>query len=120
MSGAGRERASGTRECRVAGTPMRPVQLGLIEGTDKHVGPLCTSVITGSNADLIAAIAPLYLTGSVLDVTYGKGMWWRRFQPDPFGHHDIALDGVDFRALPHADGSWSAVCFDPPYVPRQG
>jgi hypothetical protein len=34
---------------------------------------------------LIASIAPLYLTGSVLDVTYGGGAWWRRFTPEPFG-----------------------------------
>jgi hypothetical protein len=98
----------------------RPLQGGLFEGTDKAVGPILPSVIHGTNSDLVAAIAPLYLTGSVLDVTYGRGMWWRRFQPDPFAFHDIALDGVDFRALPHETGSWDTVCFDPPYVPRHG
>jgi len=55
-----------------------------------------------------------------LDVTYGRGIWWRRFVPEPFAFHDLALDGVDFRSLPYADASWEAVCFDPPYVPRQG
>lgn len=78
------------------------------------------SVIHGSNADLIAAVAPLYLTGSVLDVTYGRGMWWRRFTPPLFVAHDLATDGVDFRALPHPDRSFETVCFDPPYLPQGG
>jgi len=34
--------------------------------------------------------------------------------------HDVAVDGVDFRELPHEDRSFDTVCFDPPYVPRQG
>ncbi len=71
----------------------------------------------GDNAGLIAAIAPLYLTGSVLDVTYGRGNWWRKFTPHPFAHHDLDMDEVDFRALPEADSSWDTVCFDPPYLP---
>jgi hypothetical protein len=98
----------------------RPVQLGLMAGSDKAVGPMLGSVVHGSNADLIAAVAPLYLTGRVLDVTYGRGMWWRRFTPPLFVSHDLALDGVDFRDLPHPDRSFDAVCFDPPYVPRHG
>lgn len=99
---------------------VRPVQAGLFEGSDRAVGPMLTSVVHGTNADLIRAVAPLYLTGSVLDVTYGRGMWWQRFRPEPFASHDLAVDGVDFRHLPHPDRSWDTVCFDPPYVPRQG
>jgi hypothetical protein len=84
---------------------------------DKPIGPLPLSVQTGTNADLIHAIAPIYLTGSVLDVTYGEGKWWDRFRPEPFTFHDLhKVDGVDFRALPEADSSVDAVCFDPPYV----
>lgn len=84
---------------------------------DKPIGPIPPSVITGTNADLIATIAPLYLTGSVLDVTYGEGKWWDRFTPDPFAYHDLhKVDGVDFRALPEADESFDTVCYDPPYV----
>lgn len=79
------------------------------------------SVFTGRrNGDLLAAIAPLYLTGSVLDVTYGRGHWWTRFTPDPFTFHDLALDGVDFRDLPHPDRAFDAVAFDPPYLPQGG
>jgi hypothetical protein len=101
----------------------RPIEQSLFPDhrPDRPVGPLPASVQRGTNADLIATIAPLYLTGSVLDVTYGEGGWWRRFQPAKFTAHDLyKLDGVDFRALPEPDRSVDAVCFDPPYVPQGG
>lgn len=97
----------------------RPVELSMFPDVapDRPRGPLVGSVISGSNADLVAAVAPLYLSGSVLDVTYGAGKWWTRFQPEQFTFHDLhKVDGVDFRDLPHTDGSFDAVCFDPPYV----
>lgn len=84
---------------------------------DKPVGKILPSVFTGTNADLMLAVAPYYLTGSVLDVTYGEGKWWDRFRPSPFTFHDLhKVDGVDFRALPEGDGSVDTVCFDPPYT----
>lgn len=83
---------------------------------EQPVGPMPHSLVLGDNATLIASVAPLYLTGSVLDVTYGRGLWWERFKPEPFASHDIAIDGVDFRHLPHPDRSWDSVCFDPPYI----
>lgn len=102
----------------------RPVQTSMIEGLERPVGPLPLSVYTGSNSDLMAAIAPLYLSGSVLDVTYGNGDtaggWWRRVTPEPFVFHDLALDGVDFRDLPHEARAFDTVCFDPPYVTSGG
>lgn len=99
----------------------RPLQLGLIEGApDKYVGPLLGSIVRGNNADLIAHLAPLYLTGTVLDTTYGQGKWWRRFRPADLVTHDLAIDGVDFRQLPYESSSFDAVCFDPPYIPQGG
>lgn len=102
----------------------RPVQTSMLEGMERPVGPLPMSVFIGSNSDLMSAVAPMYLTGSVLDVTYGNGTtaggWWKRFVPAPFVFHDLALDGVDFRQLPHADAEFDTVCFDPPYVPAGG
>jgi len=99
----------------------RAVQTSLLPELERPIGPIPGSVQAGTNADLIATIAPLYLTGSVLDVTYGRGMWWRRFTPEPFVFHDIAtVDGVDFRDLPHANNTWDTVCFDPPYLPQGG
>ena len=84
---------------------------------DKPTGKILPSVFQGTNADLMAAVAPYYLTGSVCDLTYGEGKWWDRFTPDPFVAHDkYKLDGVDFTDLPEADNTYDTVCFDPPYV----
>ena len=73
------------------------------------------SVIRGSNGVLIATVARLGFLGrpgaTVLDVTYGRGLWWTRFHPDFL----IAGKG-DFRDRPEVDGSVDVVCFDPPYI----
>jgi hypothetical protein len=102
----------------------RAVQTSLLpEVPERPVGPILPSVIDGNNAELIAAVAPLYLTGSVCDVTYGLGGWWKRYRPDELVAHDIDPnkgDGVDFRSLPEPDSTYDAVCFDPPYVPQGG
>lgn len=73
-----------------------------------------------SNAELIArGVVPLGFLrpqDRVLDPTYGKGVWWRDWQPNELICHDIDGDGVDFRQLPHGDKCFDAVAFDPPYV----
>jgi len=96
------------------------VQQSFLPDMQRPVGPVPGSVQTGTNAELIATVAPLYLTGAVLDVTYGTGGWWKEYQPHPFTAHDLNTDGVDFRALPEDDNSYDAVCFDPPYIPQGG
>ena len=104
-------------------TKLRPVELSLFPDIrpDRPVGPILPSVFVGTNADLMAAVAPYYLTGSVCDLTYGEGKWWDRYRPDPFVAHDkFKLDGVDFTALPEEDNSYDTVCFDPPYVVSGG
>ena len=84
---------------------------------DKPIGPILPSVFCGTNAALMKAVAPFYLTGSVCDVTFGEGKWWEKFTPDEFVAHDkFKGDGVDFTALPEADNTYDTVCFDPPYV----
>lgn len=84
---------------------------------DKPVGTILPSVFVGTNADLMAAVAPFYLTGSVMDCTFGEGSWWTKFCPDDFTAHDLyKLDGVDFTALPEPDDTYNASCFDPPYT----
>jgi len=100
-------------------TKLRHVQLSAFPDLqpDKPIGYILPSVFQGTNADLMAAVAPYYLTGSVCDLTYGEGKWWDRFKPDPFVAHDkYKLDGVDFTALPEADNTYDTVCFDPPYI----
>ena len=102
----------------------RAVQASLLPDVpDRPIGRIVGSVQTGTNSDLIAAVAHLYLTGSVCDVTYGTGGWWRRFTPDPFTTHDLDPakgDGIDFTALPEPDNTYDAVTFDPPYVVAGG
>lgn len=113
------EPADTSETCSPIATKVRPVEMSLFPDLkpDKPVGPILASVFTGTNAELMAAVAPYYLTGSVLDCTYGEGKWWERYRPDQFTAHDLhKVDGVDFRALPEADRSIDTVCFDPPYV----
>lgn len=90
---------------------------------DKAIGPILASVFVGSNGELMRAVAPLYLQGSVMDCTYGTGRWWTDYRPVSFVGHDIDADkgdGVDFTALPEPDDTYDAVCFDPPYIPQGG
>ena len=75
-----------------------------------------------TNADLIAEVATLYYSGGpLLDTTYGLGGWWSKWQPEELVAHDIDPtkgDGVSYHNLPHDDGSFSTIAFDPPYVAR--
>ena len=76
------------------------------------------------NSELIEAAARLgHLNKSwlVVDVTYGKGVWWRRFRPDRLVPSDLypdpplSCDTQDATALPYPDGLADAVAIDPPY-----
>ena len=70
-----------------------------------------------TNAHMIEDVARLgYLRKEwrTLDPTYGRGNFWTRWRPDALVTSDI-LTGVDFRHLPHDDGAFQAVVFDPPY-----
>lgn len=81
------------------------------------------AMIYENNAHLIAVCAQLgYLNvdDHTLDPTFGKGNWWKQFVPDSLVGHDLAIDGVDFRKLPHADGEFDAAVYDPPYIAMGG
>lgn len=72
-----------------------------------------------TNADLILDLLELgYLSNKqrILDPTYGQGVWWKAWHPKGLVHSDLTTDGIDFRSLPHEDGSFDVVAFDPPYV----
>ncbi len=94
---------------------------------------LTLSARVGENAELFAQILALHVPpGSLIaDVTYGLGAFWKRVAPGTYRvlASDIALkpalpvplgftlqDGVDCRALPHADASLDALVLDPPYM----
>lgn len=71
-----------------------------------------------TNADLILACRSLgYLADDArtLDPTWGRGTMWKIWQPRNLVRHDLKLDRVDFRHLPHEDGAFDSIVFDPPY-----
>lgn len=71
-----------------------------------------------------ARLGHLRQTDRILDVTYGKGVWWRVWRQtggqlyksdlfDRSGGPDVAVH--DFRCLPYPDGMFDVVAYDPPY-----
>lgn len=84
---------------------------------------LVLSVFTEGNDRAFPQILGLYVEqGSIVaDVTYGKGVFWRRVPP---GRYELrATDirgGVDCRDLPYQDGEIDCVVLDPPYMHSPG
>ncbi len=76
-----------------------------------------------TNDVVFADILRLYVPegSKVADVTYGRGVFWRRV---PTGAYDVyptdLVDGVDARDLPYEDWSFDALVFDPPYMHTPG
>ena len=75
-----------------------------------------------TNAQLIADVARLgHLRPDwrTWDVTYGRGAFWKDWEPDALITTDVngpfEEDRVDFTALPAGDDSWDVVVLDPPY-----
>jgi hypothetical protein len=69
------------------------------------------------NAALVLDLRQLgYLSGRILDPTFGRGSWWKRWEPPELETSDLA-DGVDVRDLPWPDASFDAAVFDPPHLP---
>lgn len=78
-----------------------------------------------SNADLIVAcrqLGYLHEVASTLDVTYGLGVFWKKWQPIYLVGCDINPERVpeggtvaDFRCLPFDNRSFDCVVYDPPY-----
>jgi hypothetical protein len=86
--------------------------------TDENGTPVQAAYWWASNAEMIADAARLgYLRQDwpTIDVTYGRGVWWKCFRPTVLVTHDLKIDGVDFRHLPHPDASFRVVAYDPPY-----
>lgn len=73
-----------------------------------------------TNGEMIRDVARLnYLHGSVLDLTYGYGGFWRVWRPVWLVTNDRYVEGCDhawdYRNLPCADDAFDSVVFDPPY-----
>ena len=85
------------------------------------------SVITGTNAHLIATIAPLWIPedAHVLDCTYGRGNFWTEFRPKRMATSDMRPQGDcmyqdDFTHMQWFNDRFDVVVFDPPYVVKGG
>jgi hypothetical protein len=77
----------------------------------------------GTNEEVFPQAISLYVApgSTVADVTYGKGVFWKKV---PEGRYCLLAtdlrDGVDCRSLPYGDSSIDAVVFDPPYMHTPG
>jgi hypothetical protein len=83
------------------------------------------SIVRGSNADLIAEAARLYVhpRHRIADLTYGQGVFWRKCS-----HLDVTGSDImtcperpyDFRSTPYDDASFDIAVLDPPYLHHPG
>ena len=77
---------------------------------------------TGNNADQFPDILNIYIPieGKVLDMTYGKGVFWKRAGGYNIYANDIDPErgdySYDFRSFPPSWGLFDAVILDPPYM----
>lgn len=80
------------------------------------------SVIKGDNAHLISEAAKLWIKedDQVLDLTYGRGLFWSDYRPSRLVTNDLYTDAdfhFDYRGLPSAlTDAYDVVVFDPPYI----
>ncbi len=89
----------------------------------KPTNALVFSAHMGTNDDVFPHVLSLYVPpgSTVADVTYGKGVFWRKVPKDIF--HLLATDlstGTDCRNLPYDSESVDCVVFDPPYMHTPG
>ena len=84
---------------------------------------LVMSGYAATNDEVFPHVLSLYveLGATVADVTFGKGVFWRRV---PSGAYRLLKSdlstGVDARRLPYDEKSLDAVVFDPPYMHTPG
>ncbi len=79
--------------------------------------------IHGTNADLIATVARLYLRKGdrLADITFGRGVFWRNLNHSDYLFYrsdkiTCPSSPHDFRQLPYKDRFFDVVVFDPPYA----
>src|ERR1035437_168747 len=84
---------------------------------------LVFSAHLGTNDEVFPHVLSLYVSpGSlVADVTYGKGVFWRKVPADAYRVLPTDLsEGVDCRSLPYDPETVDCVVFDPPYMHTPG
>ena len=84
---------------------------------------LVFSSYIGTNDEVFPFVLSLYVEpgSKVADVTYGKGVFWRRVPKDVYNILATDLESrVDCRRLPYGNSSIDCVVFDPPYMHTPG
>jgi len=98
----------GKKRKRPAGTPSNALIHTAMNGTNDLLFPQILSLYVG-------------LDSKIADVTYGKGVFWRRVPGDAYRILPTDLqNGVDARSLPYEERSIDCVVFDPPYMHTPG
>jgi hypothetical protein len=85
------------------------------------------SSVVGHNDVLVSDVASFYLKEGqkVADITWEKGVFWRKIDLTKYDFHRSDLitcpeSKYDFRNLPYGDAEFDTVVFDPPYVHNPG
>jgi hypothetical protein len=83
------------------------------------------AVVRGDNSDLILQAYNLYAKpeDTIADLTYGKGVFWRKVGLSQVTGSDIITvqeRPYDFRATPYADKQFDIAVLDPPYIHSPG
>ena len=89
----------------------------------RSTNELVFSSYTGTNDEVFPHVLSLYVAPgcTVADVTFGKGVFWKRIPSDTYRLLPSDLStGTDCRNLPHADATIDCVVFDPPYMHTPG
>jgi len=81
----------------------------------------------GDNADLVHEVSQMYLKpgNKIADVTYGKGVFWKKISLSDYDFSPSDLltcpdTAYDFRKLPYEDSYFDCVVLDPPYCHNPG
>lgn len=101
-------------------TPKRPKRKS---PSGQATNDLIFTACQGTNDELFPQILSLYVApgSKVADVTFGRGIFWKRVPPDEYQRLPSDLQtGTDCRSLPYGDGSIDCVVFDPPYMHTPG
>lgn len=89
----------------------------------RSTNDLVFSSYIGTNDEVFPFVLSLYVEpgSNVVDVTYGKGVFWRKIPKDVYNLIPSDLTrGMDCRKLPYESNSIDCVVFDPPYMHTPG
>ena len=83
------------------------------------------SVVRGDNSDLILEVYNLYSKpeDKIADLTYGKGVFWRKVGTSQVTGSDIVTvpeRPYDFRDTPYENDQFDIAVLDPPYIHSPG